>query len=93
VRLEDDFAGDGSHAACLALVAPEETYDWEVRDALQGWRESTNGRSGAVGLAAGEKQMYRGVALAFNETLIADERPDDARFRSTLITGMAKTLA
>lgn len=93
VRLEDDFTGAGPHAACLALMAPEETYDWEVRDALQGWCDSTGRASGVVGLAVGEKQIYRGGALAFGEARLAAERPADARFRSTLITGTAQTLA
>lgn len=93
VRLEDDFALSGTHAVCLALMAPEETYDWEVREALQGWCDSAAGSSSVVGLAVGEKQMYRGAALAFGATPIAAERPDDTRFRSTLITGTARTLA
>jgi len=93
VRLEDDFALSGTEAACLALMAPEETYDWEVREALQGWCDSAAGSSSVVGLAVGEKQMYRGAALAFGAARIAAERPEASRFRSTLIAGTVRTLA
>ena len=93
VRLEDDFAADGAGAACLALMAPEETYDWEVREALQAWRDASGGASGATGLAVGEKQMYRGAALIFGTALNPAERPDATRFRSTLIAGTARALA
>jgi len=92
VRLEADFAVQRTYAACLALMAPEETYDWEVRDALQSWHDSVPGVSGAVGLAVGEKQIYRGAALAFAADPIAAERPDTPKFRSTLIAGAARTL-
>jgi hypothetical protein len=93
VRLEDDFALSGAQAACLALMAPEETYDWEVLEAMLGWCDSAPGSSSVVGLAVGEKQMYRGVALAFANTPIAAEHPDASRFRSTLIAGTVRTLA
>ena len=64
VRLDSGFAPEAGSAACLAIMAPEETYDWEVREALQAWCEATGASSTAVGLAVGEKQMYRGAALA-----------------------------
>jgi hypothetical protein len=91
VRLEADFAADGDHAACLALMAPEETYDFEVREALQTWCDAATGSSD-VGLAVGEKQIYRGAALAFGANPIAAERPDASRFRTTLIAGTARSL-
>jgi hypothetical protein len=93
VRLESDFAADGASAVCIAVMAPEETYDWEVREALQAWHDATGASFGAVGLAVGEKQMYRGAALAFGTSLDPAERPDTDRFRSTLIAGTARKLA
>jgi hypothetical protein len=93
VRLETGFVAGGASGACIALMAPEETYDWEVRDALQAWRDATNSAASALGLAVGEKQMYRGVALAFADTLQLPERPEASRFRTTLIAGAARALA
>lgn len=92
VRLEADFAAEGAYAACLALMAPEETYDWEIRDALQAWRDAVPGVSGAVGLAVGEKLLYRGAALAFAPEPITNARPDAPKFRATLIAGAARPL-
>lgn len=93
VRLEEDFSGVAEQGACLAILAPEETYDWEVRDALQAWRDAAPGATGAIGLAAGEKQLYSGAALAFAPGLSPVARPDAARFRATLVAGAARTLA
>jgi hypothetical protein len=92
VRLEADFKAEGPLGACLALMAPEETYDWEVRDALRAWGDAVCGGA-AVGLAVGEKQMYRGAALAFAGALTAAEKPEATRFKATLISGAARTLA
>jgi len=93
VRLEADFHADGNRGACLALMAPEETYDWEVRDALQAWAQGVSPSPAVVGLAVGEKQMYRGVALAFAESLTAAESPEASRFKTTLIGGVVRKLA
>jgi hypothetical protein len=92
IRLESDFAAGGPYAACLALMAPEETYDWEVRAALQAWCDAAANTSSDVGLAIGEKQMYRGAAIAFSAGPISTERPDTTRFRTTLIAGTARDL-
>ena len=93
VRLEADFSADGPRSACLAIMAPEETYDWEVREALQAWRDASGSAAGALGLAVGEKQMYRGAALAFGRSLTTPEPPDVAKFRTTLVAGEARSLA
>jgi hypothetical protein len=92
VRLEDDFGATGPMGACLALMAPEETYDWEVRDALRNWGDAVCAGSPVIGLAIGEKQMYRGAALALDETLTAAERPEAPRFRTSLVSGTSQTL-
>jgi hypothetical protein len=47
-------------ARVLALRPPPETFDWEVQVALERWA----GAAGLVGLAANDKQGYRGVAVA-----------------------------
>lgn len=93
VRLENDLTTTGAHAACLALLAPEETYDWEVREALRGWCDLAAGSSSVVGLAVGEKQMYRGAGLVFDAAPIVAHGPEASSFRSTLIVGEAQTLA
>ena len=93
VQLDSDFAATGSFASCLALIAPEETYDWEVREALQSWCGLTPETTSIVGLAVGEKQVYRGAALNFSTGPRLPARPDSARFRSTLIMGAARVPA
>jgi hypothetical protein len=93
VRLEDDFEAVGPLGACLALMAPEETYDWEVRDALRAWGDAVAAGAAVVGLAIGEKQMYRGVAIAFADSLKAAEKPEASQFRTTLVSGTARMLA
>src|SRR5262245_26979602 len=37
VRLEGDMASVETHGAFMALAAADETYDWEVRAALEQW--------------------------------------------------------
>ncbi len=93
VRLEADFEPGDSLGVVLALMAPDETYDWEVREALQAWAQEIGAPRTAVGLAAGERQLYRGVALAFAETLQPATAPDLERFRATTVRGPARALA
>ncbi len=93
IRLDAELAPMGTHAACLALAAPDETYDWEVREALNGWCLSTGAASSAIGLAVGEKQLYRGAALVFADTPISVEASDLSRFHATTLFGTARSLA
>ena len=89
VALTAPFPDVGAFAACLALAAPDETYDWEVRDALEGWAGDA---AAAVGLAIGERQRYRGCVLRFTSD---DQMPPalaDRRFEPTLIAGRAALL-
>lgn len=92
VSLEDAFQAPQGDAACLALMAPEETYDFEVRDALAAWIEATGATTSAVGLAVGERQRYRGAALAFGGNALRVERPRAGSFSATLVRGEARTL-
>jgi hypothetical protein len=92
VRLEGQTAPVDGPAACLALAAPDETYDWEVRQTLSAWAEGTASGSSSIGLAVGERQRYRGVAIAFGEGARTAPRVDEGRFGSTLVLGTARTL-
>jgi hypothetical protein len=93
IRLDADFAAAGASGACFALMATEETYDWEVRVALQEWCSAASGDSSAVGLAVGERQIYRGVAFSFAPSLTPVQRPEVPLFRTTLVAGAARALA
>jgi hypothetical protein len=62
VALDAPFPEVGPFAACLALSAPEETYDWEVHAALHSWAPPPS----ALGLAVGERQRYRGCVVRFS---------------------------
>lgn len=93
VRLEGALMPAGDHAACLALMAPEQTYDWEVREALQAWAAATGSAAAVVGLAVGERQQYRGLALAFGDVLKSVAASSPERFVATLISGKMQALA
>lgn len=88
VKLGADFMGSDGPAACLALMGPDEAYDFEVEQALEAWAGDT---PSAIGLAVGEKQLYRGAAIAFGNSGL--ERPELPAFRATLIRGTARKLA
>jgi hypothetical protein len=92
VTLDETLVPSAGTAACLAVIGPEEAYDFEVRDTLAGWVESTGAVATAIGLAVGEKQMYRGAALAFGVAEGAP-RPAIEPFRGTLVRGESKVLA
>jgi hypothetical protein len=89
-------AGLDQAGACLALAAPDETYDWEVRAALDAWASdalpSSTGGAAAVGLAIGERQRYRGCVLCFTTSPQPFQPLADRRFESTLIAGRAERL-
>ncbi len=92
VRLESDFPDLKEHGACLALSAPDETYDWQVREALAGWQRAL-GSVAAAGLAIGERQQYRGLALAFSEAPLPAETPAIAGFQLSYVAGRVRALA
>lgn len=93
VSLDADLLTGGAYATCVALMAPDETYDWEVREALQAWCDTAAPATSTGGLAVGEKQLYRGAALAFAAAPLSVPRPDASRFRTTLIAGTVRALA
>ncbi len=90
VSLRAPFPEIGAYATCLALAAPDETYDWEVWAALDDWAEGSPAR--AVGLAIGERQRYRGCVVTFTSTPITSISPADDRFQTSVIAGAAQRL-
>ena len=93
VRLDEDWPGSEDYGACLALIAPEETYDWEVREALQEWRDAKPAEVTSLGLAVGEKQLYRGAALVFGDRGVVSSERGTPRFPATLVQGQARALS
>lgn len=92
VKLDDDLEIIDGPVACLALAAPEETYDWEVREALQAWAASLSPSATAVGVAVGERQRYRGVGIAFGAQAGEVTEADEGAFTPTLIAGTTRRL-
>jgi hypothetical protein len=41
IALQQAFPPLQPHASCLAVIAPDETYDWEIRSALESWATET----------------------------------------------------
>jgi hypothetical protein len=91
VQLERDFPSTARHAACLALAAPPQTYDWEVRELLSSWAAGLDGARSVFGLAIGERQRFRGLAVAFSATPVKSELPE-AALGATLVAGKASAL-
>lgn len=92
VRLDGDFAPPEGGTACLALTAPDETYDWELREALSDWTEGLSAGTSAIGLAVGERQRFRGVAIVSGYAAKKAAPPADSRFLSTLVLGQARRI-
>ena len=92
VKLSTHLPEVGAYAACLALEAPEETYGWEVGERLESWAKE-QGATNVSGLAAGERQRYRGLAIAFGEELFGEAQPLVPGFDVTLVAGRHRRLA
>jgi hypothetical protein len=92
VKLDGDFEIVDGPVACVALTAPEETYDWEVREALEAWAASLNPVASAIGVAVGERQRFRGVGIAFGAQGDGVTWADDGPFTPTLIAGSTRRL-
>lgn len=80
-------------AACLALTGPEETYDFEVREALAAWAQEHEAAAATIGVAVGERQMYRGAALVFGGRTRTATAPPAGPFQATLLRGAARKLS
>jgi hypothetical protein len=92
VRTEGEAPAAVEQAACLALVAPPHAYDWEVKNALTAWQDRASGR-GMVGMAVGERQRFRGLALAGVRSGEAVTRPEIKGFAVSMISGRLRVLA
>jgi hypothetical protein len=98
--VDADFEPRAGPAACLALIAPDETYDFEVRQRLQDWGAESLGLASqpqaarlCAGLAAGERQRYRGLVLACSESLLPAPPIAGDGFVSTLVAGRVRQIA
>jgi pimeloyl-ACP methyl ester carboxylesterase len=93
IALAAPFPPLQSGGACLALAAPYQTYDWEVREALERWSSAAPADSYAFGLAIGERQRYRGCGFRFAAG--SGEAPPlpDRRFQAALVSGEARLLS
>jgi hypothetical protein len=92
VVLDEDFESMEGPASVIAIMAPEETYDWEVREALQSWAMASGADRGVIGLAVGERQAYRGVAFASTDAPALMQEPGLERFKVTIVRGRARAL-
>jgi hypothetical protein len=93
IQLEGEFPPLERYAACLGVAGPPQTYDWEVRDLLSRWTDGVAGSTSAVGLALGERQRFRGLAVLTGIGLPAVRPSLEGRFGLTLVSGEAQLLA
>ena len=93
IQLDGPFVEIKGGAACLALAAPPQTYDWEVRDLLGRWQQQFQSASSVAGLAIGERQRFRGLAVVRGESALKAPRPAESRFGVTLVAGEVHVLA
>ena len=81
---------EAAFAACAAVACGPQTYDWQVRAALDRW---TAGGSALSGLAVGERQRYRGLAVMFSDKDIARPATGFEGFGVDFIHGAYRRLA
>lgn len=93
VKLETDLTMIDGPAALLAIASPEETYDWEVREALELWAQGLRAEGVAIGVAVGERQRYRGAGIAYGGDALAAVHPPDSPYSTTIVCGQARRLA
>jgi hypothetical protein len=93
VKLESDLTMIDGSAALMAIAAPEETYDWEVREALESWTQSLRADGVAIGVAVGERQRYRGAGIAYGGDALTATHPPESPFSTTIVRGQARRLA
>src|SRR5688572_23360954 len=102
VRLDRALTGgeEQAFASCIAVAAPEETYDWEVRERLDAWAGDAGTGTATIGLAIGDRQRFRGIGLALLPTAEAGDTPptpdqgaSDGADGSLLIRGAWRALS
>ena len=89
VSLDAPFEATRPYAACLAIEGPPQTYDWEVRERLSAWAAGIDGAR-VLGIAVGERQRYRGLAMVFADHAVTP--PTDPR-AGTFVSGKTRRLA
>ncbi len=90
-QLTAPYSGVKEYAACAALAATPQTYDWQVRDALLAW---TRARPDSLaGLAVGERQRYRGIGIMFSEQPITRPESGFEGFGLDFIAGRCHQLS
>lgn len=93
VKLETDLKMIDGPAALMAIAAPDETYDWEVREALELWTQSLRATGVAIGVAVGERLRYRGAGIAYGGDALAAIHPPNSPYSTTIVCGRARRLA
>jgi hypothetical protein len=89
VSLEAPYEASLPYAACIALEASPRTYDWEVRERLSSWAQSIAGGERVIGVAVGERQRYRGLAMVFANAEITASSEQ----AGSIVRGKARRLA
>jgi hypothetical protein len=92
LRLEAAFPAAAEVASCLALAAGGQTYDWEVRSALEQWAEGWPAEARTLGLAAGDRGRYRGAAIAMGEPAGMPSLPDVSALQVRQVRGRLRRL-
>lgn len=91
VQVMAPFGGVEGYAGCVALAATPQTYDWQVRTALNGWAAS--GEHPLIGLAVGERQRYRGIGIMFSAQPVTRPASGFEGFGIEFISGRARLLS
>jgi hypothetical protein len=90
VQLASALDAGGPFAACAGLAATPQTYDWQVREALERW--AGEGEGAACGLAIGERQRYRGIGLMFSNDPVPRPNAGFEGFGIDFIAGRCRML-
>jgi hypothetical protein len=93
IQLFEPFPEVLTHAACLALIAPTATYDWEVRNHLQSWQKGLGAATSTAGLAIGAQGRYRGLGIAFADEPLHSTGIESAKLAVDALSGRARRLA
>ncbi len=93
VAMDAPLGSISGFGACVALSAPDEAYDWEIREKLEQWRDGVAGTAAVLGLAVGDRQNYRGLAMSFASTAFEPPQIVGERFDTVEIKGRSRPLA
>jgi hypothetical protein len=90
VQLTSALNAGGPFAACAGLAAAPQTYNWQVREALERWAGERQGA--ACGLAIGDRQRYRGIGLMFSDEPVPRPSAGFEGFGIDFIAGRCRML-